>query len=111
VNIQGDEPFVTGASLDVLVDALAADPDLAIATLAEKIESADEIFDPSVVKVVLARDRRACTSRGLPSRSIAPSPASRRRTFAPRSPPAPAASMVISSTRESTRTGPTSCSR
>jgi len=58
VNIQGDEPFVTGTSLDRLVDAF---PGAAIemATLAEPLTDPDQLFDPHVVKVVTARDGRA----------------------------------------------------
>lgn len=59
INVQGDEPFVTGASLDRLVEALDRDAGAAIATLSEPIRAAEEIFDPNVVKVVLAADGRA----------------------------------------------------
>ena len=59
VNIQGDEPFVTGTSLDRLVDALVERPALDIATLVEPFEAADEVFDPNTVKVVAAMDGRA----------------------------------------------------
>ncbi len=51
VNIQGDEPFIDGNLLDILVaelDSSSAD----VATLIKKIDSEREIFDPSVVKVV-----------------------------------------------------------
>ncbi len=58
LNVQGDEPLVTPASLERLAAALerGAAP---LATLAEPLESADELFDPNVVKVVVARDGRA----------------------------------------------------
>jgi len=59
VNIQGDEPFVTPASLDLLVAAFEDRPDLEMATLAEPLETADDLADPGVVKVVLAADGRA----------------------------------------------------
>jgi 3-deoxy-manno-octulosonate cytidylyltransferase (CMP-KDO synthetase) len=59
VNIQGDEPFVTPTSLDRLVAAFDARPDLQMATLAEPLEDAEELFDPASVKVVAANDGRA----------------------------------------------------
>lgn len=52
VNIQGDEPFIDGNLLDTLVaelDSSSAD----VATLVKRIDSESEVFDPSVVKVVL----------------------------------------------------------
>ncbi len=59
VNVQGDEPFVTGTSLDLLVDAFESERPPEMATLAEPLAGADEIFDPNVVKVVTALDGRA----------------------------------------------------
>jgi 3-deoxy-manno-octulosonate cytidylyltransferase (CMP-KDO synthetase) len=59
VNIQGDEPFVTPTCLDRLVAAFDDRPDLAMATLAEPFETADDVFDPGSVKVVLGNDGRA----------------------------------------------------
>lgn len=59
LHVQGDEPLVTPTALDRLVEAFdgAAAPDLA--TLAEPVPTIDELFDPQVVKVVLAQDGRA----------------------------------------------------
>jgi 3-deoxy-manno-octulosonate cytidylyltransferase (CMP-KDO synthetase) len=59
VNVQGDEAMVSPSSLDRLVGAFEAEPPPEIATLAEPIRSAEELFDPNVVKVVTARDGRA----------------------------------------------------
>jgi 3-deoxy-manno-octulosonate cytidylyltransferase (CMP-KDO synthetase) len=59
VNIQGDEPFVTPTSLDRLVAAFDARPELAMATLAEPLELASDLFDPGAVKVVASRDGTA----------------------------------------------------
>ena len=53
LNIQGDEPMVTGTSLDRLVQTLGEFPSADIATLAEPVTDAQEIFDPNVVKVVV----------------------------------------------------------
>jgi 3-deoxy-manno-octulosonate cytidylyltransferase (CMP-KDO synthetase) len=59
VNIQGDEPFVTPTSLDRLVSAFDEQPETEIATLAEPLERAEEVFDRNVVKVVTTLDGRA----------------------------------------------------
>jgi 3-deoxy-manno-octulosonate cytidylyltransferase (CMP-KDO synthetase) len=59
LNIQGDEPLITPTSLDALLDGFAATPGADMATLAEPLESVDELFDPNVVKVVTADDGRA----------------------------------------------------
>jgi 3-deoxy-manno-octulosonate cytidylyltransferase (CMP-KDO synthetase) len=59
VNVQGDEPFVTATSLDRLVTAFDERPDLQMATLAEPVQDQGELFDPAVVKVVVADDGKA----------------------------------------------------
>lgn len=58
INIQGDEPFISPLQIE-LVGQMLADPRTDIATLVKKIEKADEIWDPNVVKVVLNRYREA----------------------------------------------------
>jgi len=61
VNVQGDEPEIEPASIDRLVELLAADPDCAMATLAcsfANVPDADPA-DPSAVKVVVDRRGRA----------------------------------------------------
>ena len=59
LNVQGDEPFVTGTCLDRLVEALEADPALAMATLWEPFDDPGQLPDPNAVKVVCADDGRA----------------------------------------------------
>ncbi len=59
VNIQGDEPFVTPTCLDRLVAAFDGRPDLPMATLAEPLDDADDLFDPGAVKVVVGNDGMA----------------------------------------------------
>lgn len=59
VNVQGDEALVTPSSLDRLVGAFDDSPPPEMATLAEPIESVGELFDPNVVKLVVAADGRA----------------------------------------------------
>lgn len=53
VNLQGDEPFVPSDLLGRLAAALDASSSAGIATLATPIRSRDELFEASVVKVVL----------------------------------------------------------
>ncbi len=52
VNIQGDEPFIPGKMIDQAVEPLLFDKSVEVATLAKKITTADELKNPSVVKVV-----------------------------------------------------------
>jgi 3-deoxy-manno-octulosonate cytidylyltransferase (CMP-KDO synthetase) len=52
VNVQGDEPLLDPADLDAVVDAMLADRELPMATLALPLRDADEMLSPSVVKVV-----------------------------------------------------------
>ncbi|OHC68380.1 MAG: 3-deoxy-manno-octulosonate cytidylyltransferase [Pseudomonadales bacterium RIFCSPLOWO2_02_FULL_63_210] len=55
VNVQGDEPLIPPAIIDQVAANLAANPQAAIATLAEPIDDVAALFNPNVVKV--ARDR------------------------------------------------------
>ncbi len=59
INIQGDEPLLTSTSIDSLVAAFDTDSSVQIVTLAEPIATAEELFDPNVVKLVTTRDGRA----------------------------------------------------
>lgn len=58
VNVQGDEPMMSGANIDRLVDVLLGSSDRQIASLWIPIEAA-EAADPNSVKVAVARDDRA----------------------------------------------------
>ncbi len=55
VNLQGDEPLIPPALISEVAQALANQKLAGIATLAAKIESAEEIFNPNAVKVVLSK--------------------------------------------------------
>jgi len=59
VNLQGDEPLVCPRSVDLLVQALEADPELGMATLAVRKQGVQELNDPNVVKVVFTHTGRA----------------------------------------------------
>lgn len=52
VNLQGDEPMMPPELVAQVADILAASPDSGMATLCQRIETAAELFDPHVVKVV-----------------------------------------------------------
>ncbi len=56
VNLQGDEPLIPPDYIRDVAAALASQSKAGIATLAAKIEDADEIFNPNAVKVVLDKD-------------------------------------------------------
>lgn len=53
VNVQGDEPLISGKTIDRAVAALRGDDRFAISTTWEAIESAADVLSPDVVKVVI----------------------------------------------------------
>ncbi len=59
VNVQGDEPEIDAADVDLLVAALVADGDCGIATLATPFRSEPDVALASAVKVVLDHGGRA----------------------------------------------------
>ncbi len=59
VNLQGDEPLIDPAALDLLPDLLRRDPGADMATLAVPIASAEQWHDPNCVKVVCDAAGRA----------------------------------------------------
>ena len=59
VNLQGDEPEISGEALDLVVALLEADPGAPMATLATPIRDEAVYRDPSCVKVVRSRAGRA----------------------------------------------------
>lgn len=52
VNIQGDEPFISGVMIDQAIEPLLFDKTVNVSTLAKKIGSVEELESSSVVKVV-----------------------------------------------------------
>jgi 3-deoxy-manno-octulosonate cytidylyltransferase (CMP-KDO synthetase) len=59
VNVQGDEPEIDAAHIDLLVRLLAENPQAQMSTLATPIKSTEQRDGPSCVKVVCAADGRA----------------------------------------------------
>ena len=59
VNLQGDEPEISGLALDLVVELLERDPSTPMATLATPIRDESVYRDPSCVKVVCSRAGRA----------------------------------------------------
>jgi 3-deoxy-manno-octulosonate cytidylyltransferase (CMP-KDO synthetase) len=59
VNVQGDEPLIDPAAIDQAVEAIEADSEVSVSTLAVPIGNAPDIMDPNVVKVVLDFDGNA----------------------------------------------------
>ena len=59
VNIQADEPMIHPAMINGVVGELLEDEALVVATVVKKIEQAEEVSDPNVVKVVLDKDNFA----------------------------------------------------
>lgn len=52
VNVQGDEPEIDPASIDMLVELMQSNPRAAMATLCTPITSREQLDDPNCVKVV-----------------------------------------------------------
>jgi 3-deoxy-manno-octulosonate cytidylyltransferase (CMP-KDO synthetase) len=53
VNLQADEPEIDPANIDYLAELLIKNPDYPMATLAAEFQTAEQIADPNIVKVVL----------------------------------------------------------
>ena len=59
VNIQGDEPDIDPAAIDLVASLLIDNPETEMATLCAPIDDVDVLRDPSCVKAVCAADGRA----------------------------------------------------
>jgi len=59
VNLQGDEPELSGESIDLVVRLLEERPDAVMSTLATPIRRREQLEDPACVKVVVDRSGRA----------------------------------------------------
>lgn len=59
VNVQGDEPELSGSSIDRAIELLLAEPETPMSTLATPIRNREQLLDPACVKVVFDDHRRA----------------------------------------------------
>lgn len=70
VNVQGDEPEISGEAIDLVIELLEDNRALKMSTLATPIRSREELEDPACVKVVMDQQGRAMYF----SRSVIPHP-------------------------------------
>jgi len=59
LNVQGDDPMVTAAMIDPMVSVLKEEPEVRLAVLAKRIDSAQEVERDSIVKMVFDANWRA----------------------------------------------------
>lgn len=59
VNVQGDEPELSGASIDLVIELLESEPQAVMSTLATPIRSREQLEDPACVKVTMDGRGRA----------------------------------------------------
>jgi 3-deoxy-manno-octulosonate cytidylyltransferase (CMP-KDO synthetase) len=59
VNVQGDEPEISGEAIDLAIQLLEDRPEAVMSTLATPIRSREQLDEPSCVKVVFDNHRRA----------------------------------------------------
>jgi 3-deoxy-manno-octulosonate cytidylyltransferase (CMP-KDO synthetase) len=59
INIQGDEPLLSPEVIDKVANCLIDNPKAVMSTACSPIKNFSEIDNPDIVKVVLAKDRRA----------------------------------------------------
>ncbi len=59
VNVQGDEPVISPATIDQAVRALINDPSAEMATTFEKIESIEDLLNPNIVKIAVGENGNA----------------------------------------------------
>jgi 3-deoxy-manno-octulosonate cytidylyltransferase (CMP-KDO synthetase) len=72
VNVQGDEPELSGDAIDVVIQLLEDDRSAVMATLATPIRSREQLNDPACVKVVFAKKGTGVVSALYFSRSPIP---------------------------------------
>lgn len=70
VNVQGDEPVISPATIDAAVNALIGDPSANMSTTYERIGSVEDLFNPNIVKIVVGENKNAVYF----SRSLVPYP-------------------------------------
>jgi len=83
VNVQGDEPELSGDAIDLAVELLERDPAAMMSTLATPIRDKAKLHDPACVKVVFDARQRALYF----SRSLIPHPREWREELLTANPP------------------------
>ena len=56
VNIQGDEPIIDPDVIDQLIELMKENPQAQVGTLVRKIDAAEDLQNPNIVKVVLDKN-------------------------------------------------------
>lgn len=59
VNVQGDEPEISGGAIDQVMQLLVANPHASVATLSTPLRTRENLLDPACVKVVCQHDGTA----------------------------------------------------
>lgn len=59
VNVQGDEPVISPATIDTAVNALIGDVSANMATTYERIGSVEDLFNQNIVKIVVGENGKA----------------------------------------------------
>jgi len=59
VNVQGDEPEISGQAIDLTIQLLEQNPAAVMSTLATPIRTKDKLHDPACVKVIFDQRQRA----------------------------------------------------
>lgn len=59
INVQGDEPEIDPANIDLLAQMMLDNSKADMATLIAKFQTAEQVANPNIVKVVIGRDRFA----------------------------------------------------
>ncbi len=70
LNVQGDEPTLSGGDLETLIQTATARPEVSVATLMHRITDPEQLQDPNIVKVTVAANGQALYF----SRSLIPFP-------------------------------------
>ncbi len=58
INIQGDEPFIHPEQIDLVASCFNS-PDVEIATLAMKMKTSADLFNPNIPKVIINKNKEA----------------------------------------------------
>jgi len=59
VNLQGDEPEIDPGNIDYLAKMLMDNPNCTMATLAAEFQTAQQVSDPNIVKVIIGHNNKA----------------------------------------------------